>query len=161
MAQGFCRTAAVGGATYILGRPITQISRATTTGSSGREYTIELDDFPEPLRCDMLVAGSDYMPATTPDFSAPNIARCVAVISRPVRFSADATKVPEAVAEGEGDPVPDNQVDTALLVFPPGSIPNGSFDTAVNVLVTGEGSMSAPRNQCKWRTIEPACKPLK
>lgn len=152
MAQGFCRTAAVGGATYILGRPITQLSRATTTG---REYTIELDDFPEPLLCDVLVAASDYMPGSTSDFSAPNVARCVAVISKPVRFSADTpdpSEVPETGTEEEAlspNPVPDGQVDTALLVFPPGCIPYGSFDTAVNVLVTGEGSMSAPRGQCK------------
>ncbi|KAF7790767.1 hypothetical protein EIP86_001724 [Pleurotus ostreatoroseus] len=154
MAQGFCRTAAVGGATYVLGRQVKQLSRAATTGPSEREYTIELEDFSEPLRCNVLVTSSDDMPAAaTSDFSTPDVARCIAVINTPIRFRTAASSAPEEPVTVSGEevtppsPAPDDQVDTALLVFPPGSIPDGSPDAAVNVLITGEGSMSAPRGQ--------------
>ena len=166
MAQGFCRTAAVGGATYVLGRQVKQSSRAATNEPSEREYTIELKDFSEPLHCNVLVTSPDYMSATTSNFSAPDIARCIAVISTPIRFptaASDAPEEPDAVSGEEATPpssVPDDQVDTALLVFPPGSIPNGSPDTAVSVLITGEGSMSAPRGQCKSCTAGPMCTSL-
>ena len=173
-AQGFCRTSAVKGGTYILGRRVISVTpprspsdnappdekSGSAAHGAGPHYSVRLEDFDEPLTAKVLVSSPDYLPAAlttlhasnTDTSSSPAIcstARCIAIIDKPVVFAP--TDPPEEPAETEdGAPgVASYDVDTALLVFPPRSVRQGSDSTAAYVLVTGEGTMSAPRGKCE------------
>ncbi|KAI0366234.1 FAD/NAD(P)-binding domain-containing protein [Pilatotrama ljubarskyi] len=182
-AQGFCRTAAVKGGTYILGRRVlavrapppredgaTQDEKAAASSSPEPQYAVELEEFDEPLTAKAVLSSPDYVrPASSRDAppepgsssasSLARVARCIAVIDRPLVFTpseapeetpADLEDSPEAAEEDSSarPAASNNEVDTAVLVFTPGSLENGSSTAAAHVLVTGEGSMSAPRG--KW-----------
>ncbi|KAJ6465081.1 GDP dissociation inhibitor-domain-containing protein [Mycena vitilis] len=167
IAQGFCRTAAVSGAVYILGREIESVSAL----SYSSKHTIRLADFPDPLTCSLLISSPSYSPVRaalvtpSPSPSAPfstssprhAVARCIAIIDRALALGAPTPASEEDVPVG--DPAPSESesaaapvppaFDTAVLVFPPNSIPNGGSSTAAaTVLLTGEGTMSCPKG--KW-----------
>nr|GAT61053.1 predicted protein [Mycena chlorophos] len=153
IAQGFCRTAAVGGAVYILGRKITNISST----EDGTRHAIQVEDVPDVITCSLLVGGEsgdvvplpqdDLAPVSSATQSYP-VARCIAVVDQPVLFNPPPE--PEADAEEVDGPAPEpTPADTAVLVFPPSSLPNdGSTTASATVLITGEGTMSCPRG--KW-----------
>ncbi|EIN04385.1 FAD/NAD(P)-binding domain-containing protein [Punctularia strigosozonata HHB-11173 SS5] len=79
LAQGFCRTAAVGGAAYILGRAVTRVEPTTTPtppgstpqgqdAEAGKEtitkqgrYTVRLAGFEETITCDLVISAPDYL----------------------------------------------------------------------------------------------------
>ncbi|KAJ6544042.1 GDP dissociation inhibitor-domain-containing protein [Mycena capillaripes] len=162
IAQGFCRTAAVSGAVYILGRDIASISSSSSTP----KHTIRLADFPDPLTCSLLISSPSYSPlhatpvppASSPSapFSASSpthaVARCIAIIDRPLVLGAPAAPTGEDVSPNE-DAAPSDAAppvfDTAVLIFPPASLPNcGSSTAAATVLIAGEGTMSCPKG--KW-----------
>ncbi|EIW62323.1 FAD/NAD-P-binding domain-containing protein [Trametes versicolor FP-101664 SS1] len=185
-AQGFCRTSAVKGGTYILGRRVVAVKsspptadaaqhdeKASTSSNTEIRYSVELEDFDEPLTAKILLASPDYVsPGPTvnlPSSSTPAlsnsvyaVARCVAIVDKPLSFTPSEPLEEPAAAQAETEdaaddeaeetpsaPLPPNyEVDTVVLVFPPGSLVGGSSTTAAHVLVTGEGSMSAPRG--KW-----------
>ncbi|KAJ7131635.1 GDP dissociation inhibitor-domain-containing protein [Mycena crocata] len=146
IAQGFCRTAAVSGAVYILGREIDQIT------SNSPRHVVRLADFPDPLTCALLIAPpeSSLNPTRVPPspLSAASkrcaVARCVAIIDRALDIGP-----PPAPTEDDSEPEqPPPVVDTAVIVLPPASLPHGSTTAAATVLVTGEGTMSCPKG--KW-----------
>ncbi|KAI0676664.1 FAD/NAD(P)-binding domain-containing protein [Trametes maxima] len=176
-AQGFCRTSAVEGGTYILGRGVVAVKspspatdeaaqdeKAPSTSSSGPRYEITLEDFNEAITAKMIVSSPDYVPSPTPAGSSHTpivtVVRCVAVIDKPLVFtpSEQPEEEPRVDSEEGGDvlddetstrpTVPNYEVDTAVLVFPPGSLADGSSTEAAHLLVTGEASLSAPRG--KW-----------
>ncbi len=179
-AQGFCRTSAVKGGTYILGRrvvsdesspddlPEDEKASSASRPASAR-YSVKLEDFDEQLTAKVLVSSPDYVPyslgGTVPANSGPSqqpphaVARCIAIIDKPLVFtpseddtsSADADRPTEGAEDdlSEKPQPPKYDVDTALLVFPPGSLPNGST-MAAHVLVTGDGSISAPTGRCEF-----------
>ncbi|KAI0765549.1 GDP dissociation inhibitor-domain-containing protein, partial [Irpex lacteus] len=93
IAQGFCRTSAVGGTTYILGRRILSIAPRHLS---------------EQLRCDVLVEDQTTLRVwhyrmtteSIPETGMPySFARCVAVIDRPIRFSASTEAAAEQTSE--------------------------------------------------------------
>ncbi|KAI0075423.1 FAD/NAD(P)-binding domain-containing protein [Panus rudis PR-1116 ss-1] len=147
IAQGFCRAAAVHGATYVLGHAVTVAAPIRTEvpqpavrrDSDYTRWSLTLQDISETFDCQVVVSDTDYLPTTT----APNdsrIARCIAILNKPISFSknkADKADTHEEAPIG-------NIVDTALIVFPPSSVEGGSATTAVQALVSGEGSMSTP-----------------
>ena len=182
VAQGFCRLSAVNGGIYILGREVTSIANAskseasesTSEGDSAqsKRFSVTLRDFEETVNCDVLVSSNDYLgpelqarahTATTSGASpSQSIARCIAIIDRPIVFRSDQpSSAPQPMSqtdeeleekqEAEASEVDDGsrQVDTALLIFPPSIIPGGSSTIAVNVLVSGEQAMATPRGYCK------------
>ncbi|KAJ7174339.1 FAD/NAD-P-binding domain-containing protein [Mycena filopes] len=156
IAQGFCRTAAVSGAVYILGRNLRE-----TTISSDHAHVLSLDDFLGRLTSSLVIHSSAYDPthaapvpppaALSAPFSASSpsyaVARCIAIINRPL-----ALGVPAAAPVVEGEETSDATppvLDTAVIVFPPGSLPNGGSSTAAaTALMVGEGTMSCPKG--KW-----------
>ncbi|RPD62128.1 FAD/NAD(P)-binding domain-containing protein [Lentinus tigrinus ALCF2SS1-7] len=171
-AQGFCRTSAVKGGTYILGRRVVSVesspddsTKDEKSTSTSHSYSVKLIDFDERLTAKVLVSSPDYVPTSlggntsTSKQSAYAVARCVAIIDKPLVFTP--SEVPEDTPSTDTDgptdgpedepsekpEPPSYDVDTALLVFPPGCLQNGSTTTAVHALVTGEGSMSAPRGR--------------
>ncbi|KAJ6522786.1 FAD/NAD(P)-binding domain-containing protein [Mycena vulgaris] len=160
IAQGFCRTAAVSGAVYILGREIEEV--VPSASSSAPKHIVRLADFPEPLSCSLLISSPSYSPpSATPvpppsspsspfSSSSPNcaVARCIAIIDRALSIAGLA--VPEVPVDDPSDeePAPPPALDTAVIVFPPSTLPGGSSTAAATVLLTGEGTMSCPRG--KW-----------
>ena len=175
MAQGFCRTAAVAGGIYVLGRRVSAITGPESQpisedkSASPPRYSVELEDFPEKLTCNLIISSKDHVPPhllpaakhvspSTPSNgmqSYSSVARCIAIIDRPVSFSSippqsspSETESPENPASSPDDP--HVNIDTAVLIFPPSSLPGGSATTAVHVLFTGEACMATPSGKCKF-----------
>ena len=144
LAQGFCRISAVNGSTYVLSHSTSSTSEIS---SESRCYSVSLDGLDETINCDLLV--SSIEPPDPRNAGITNaVARCVAIIDKPLVFvSQEEIDVPP-----DGSPQPTaTTVDTALVIFPPSVLPGGSETTAAHVLVTGEGSMSAPKGNCTLR----------
>ena len=182
IAQGFCRAAAVSGGVYILGRKITAVtsshlnsfiqSHLTSDGKSNYRYSVELENFPDSLFCHMIISSSSYIPSQLKDqvhqlsppsqaqtkFDVTSIARCIAIIDRPLSLrplepNTEPADALEAETEIDTDPASQNTrvaVDTAILIFPPSSVSGASTSHSVTVLITGEGSLSTPKGKCKF-----------
>ncbi|KAF5363533.1 hypothetical protein D9756_000567 [Leucocoprinus leucothites] len=186
ISQGFCRTAAVNGAVYILGRQITSIStyspsartsetQPTLTDTSPKpyHYSVTLEDIPECLHARAILSSPSYIPdqmnnqsqcpAITPPFRAsytPTCAvRCIAIIEHSILLHPPAPENNDVNDDDSGDedggddqpeeeegPI-DKALDTAVLVFPPNSLNGGSPDSSAVVLMTGEGTLSAPKGK--------------
>ncbi|KAF7331573.1 hypothetical protein MKEN_00036700 [Mycena kentingensis (nom. inval.)] len=150
IAQGFCRTAAVSGGVYILGRKIESID-----STQPATHTIRLEEFPEPITASLFISssrpGATLIPPPT-ELSAPfsssspayTVARCIAIVDKPILFNA----APEP-SEEDAYPTEPVATDTGVIVFPPSSLPEGGSTTAsATVLISGEGTMSCPKG--KW-----------
>ncbi|KAH9059376.1 FAD/NAD-P-binding domain-containing protein [Lactarius vividus] len=89
IAQGFCRVSAVNGGVYILDKKAEKITAPLTT-SGEKKFVVELDDFPEPLTADVLIAAPDQLPmelCPPPQTASLSIiARCTVVIDKPIPF---------------------------------------------------------------------------
>lgn len=168
IAQGFCRVSAVNGGVYILDKKAEKITASSQ--DSGGKFVVELDEFPEPLTADVLVATSDQLPVElhppAQAVSLPNIARCIVVIDKPIPFppllssgegpSEDEAESSPTAVESEdtatsesAKPVEASPIDTSVIVFPPNSVQGGSSTRAAQALITGAGTLSAP--QGKWK----------
>ncbi|KAJ3793587.1 FAD/NAD-P-binding domain-containing protein [Lentinula aff. detonsa] len=164
IAQGFCRTAAVAGCVYILGKEISSITRNQNfdESQSTPTYTLTLSDFPETITCDLIVSSESRFPAgllgnigdilrIPPAFPAAReeipftIARGVCIIDQPLSFVSRQES--SSAEEGDGQESRPT-LDTGILVFPPSSLSTGAASSAVTVLVVGEGTMSVPKG--KW-----------
>ncbi|KDR83521.1 hypothetical protein GALMADRAFT_110089 [Galerina marginata CBS 339.88] len=181
IAQGFCRAAAVSGGVYILNRNVTGVSRTKPTSTTPntaidtsskskdklKKYSVDLEDFPDTLSCDLIISSSSYVPPSLQNdvrilsansvdkfkSSVTSIARCIAIIDQALTLrSREQTDSSEHQTEREPDvprtPAKDNAVDAAILVFPPASVPGGSTTHSATVLINGEGSLSTPKG--KW-----------
>ncbi|KAF5349353.1 hypothetical protein D9758_011782 [Tetrapyrgos nigripes] len=197
IAQGFCRAAAVSGGVYILGQSISSIipSPPSDTTPNPRNYTIRLKDFPDPLTCDIIISSQQYVPSelashtkhvgtsvsseaesvettTVTSTNYTSIARCIAIIDRPLTFSASQdgqdddsseTADDDEDAELDKDPTesqttnsnpnpklkPPTPVDAGVLVFPPSCLPNGlATEFSVTAFIVGDSTMSTPKE--KW-----------
>lgn len=144
LVQGFCRVSAVNGSTYVLSHSMS----STSTGSPvSRRYSVSLNGLDETINCDMLISSIEPPDPRTPGVTSA-VARCVAIIDRPLIFAPQE----ETDTPSEESPQPTTTaVDTALIIFPPSVLLGGSGTTAAHAFVTGEGSMSAPRGNCKSR----------
>ncbi|KAH9040584.1 FAD/NAD-P-binding domain-containing protein [Lactarius hengduanensis] len=176
IAQGFCRVSAVNGGVYILDKMAEKITAPSP--ASGEKFVVELDDFPEPLTADVLIAAPDQLPtelcppAQTASLSI--IARCTVVIDKPIPFppllssgegpSEDEAESAPAAEEGDdtGGPTSNSTtqheasveappIDTSVIVFPPGSVKGGSSTRVAQAFTTGAGTLSAP--QGKWKCL--------
>ncbi|KAH8999555.1 FAD/NAD-P-binding domain-containing protein [Lactarius akahatsu] len=176
IAQGFCRVSAVNGGVYILDKKAEKITAPLP--ASGEKFVVELDDFPEPLTADVLIAAPDQLPtglcppAQTASLSI--IARCTVVIDKPIPFppllssgegpSEDEAESAPAAEEGDDTggltsnsttqpeaSVEAPPIDTSVIVFPPGSVKGGSSTRVAQAFTTGAGTLSAP--QGKWKCL--------
>lgn len=182
IAQGFCRASAVGGTTYILGHEVISYETSEDEGedeSEGRgKISVQLGDFDERLKCDVIIASPGYLPSPPPppppagSRTGYAIARCVAVIDKPIHFPSEqeqsetpSTSSPSSDEAGQGSeeaeaPSGAQVVDTALLVFPPDSLDAAPCKTAVHAFVTGEGSLSTPKDRCTLSLLSLCCNVL-
>ncbi|KAI8984914.1 FAD/NAD-P-binding domain-containing protein [Trametes punicea] len=182
-AQGFCRTSAVKGGTYILGREVLDIRRLSpatdstqqdekgaSTSTALSRYSVELEEFDEPLTAKVVLSSPDYISPTlsanvssvagsSSSTAVCPVARCIAIVDKPLVFTPSESPGEAAPADVEvstddtaNEPsqiplMPSYEVDSAVLVFPPGGLAEGSLSAAAHALITGEGSMSAPRGR--------------
>jgi Rab proteins geranylgeranyltransferase component A len=170
IAQGFCRISAVNGGVYILDRKTENI---TPPPASGDKFVAHLDDFPEPLTADVLIAAQDQLPLSlqpsptkAQDIHISFIARCIAIIDQPIVFppalsseegpSADDSAPDKDASGRSAEPMTETKasaeaplVDTSIIIFPPCSVEGGSSTTAAQVFITGAGTLSAPQGKCK------------
>ena len=176
IAQGFCRVSAVNGGVYILDKKVEKITAPLQ--DSGGKFVVGLDDFPEPLTADVLVAALDQLPMElhppAPAVSFSVIARCIVVIDKPIPFppllssgeessEEEAESAPVAVeSEATGGATSGSStqsetsaeassIDTSVIVFPPNAVIGGSSTRAAQAFITGAGTLSAP--QGKWKCL--------
>ncbi len=141
-------------------------------------FSVSLKDIPENLYASAILGPASYIPTNlrkigrylpiSPSFkSAYNpttVARCVAIIEHPVVSHLPSTE--DVDDEDEEDEDEDDTSDkkegqrenksasgektpdSAVLVFPPGSLDDGSSESPAVVLVNGEGTLSVPRGKC-------------
>jgi hypothetical protein len=176
IAQGFCRVSAVNGGVYILDRNTEEITIPSL--AAGDKFAIHLDDIPEPLTADVLIASQDQLPLSlrpppAQDTRTVPIARCIAVIDKAIPFpqllsgeeglsgdnvdeSAPATPGDEGSAGPSSEattkpelPAEASPVDTSFIIFPPRSVAGGSLTKAAQAFTTGAGTLSAPQGKCK------------
>jgi Rab proteins geranylgeranyltransferase component A len=157
IAQGFCRTSAVSGSTYILGRTISSLrSRSdddaspSHSTSNQRRHNITLQGLDEIISCDLVIFSPDHIHSTTDTAKgeAPALARCIAIIDQPLVFSSFDSEPQQEQGDPQEETSNSFAMDTAVLIFPPLCLAECPTDTAVHAFVTGEGSMSAPRSKC-------------
>ena len=142
--QGFCRVSAVNGSTYVLSHTT---SSTSATPSASRRYSVSLDGLEESIDCDLLISSIESSCPSSPK-AVTAVARCIAIIDNPLIFV-----IPEVENPLEGTPQSmATMVDTALVIFPPSTLPGGSETAAAHAFVTGEGSMSAPKGNCMYRS---------
>lgn len=152
--QGFCRSAAVNGGVYILGR---KISNLVVHGAQELErFSVELEDISDPLRsrCILssmtcvprymrsrgnLISSDSNMPGTT-RCQVHAVARCIAIV--------DGIITPPRLYGADNAPIAEGQSDSFLVVFPPGSLDGGSLTSSATLLTAGAGTMSAPSEKC-------------
>ncbi|KAG8951980.1 Rab proteins geranylgeranyltransferase component A [Tulasnella sp. 424] len=176
IAQGFCRTAAVQGATYILGRKIeaiTHVPDAPTTPAANTEsgdtpqgphFSIRLDGFANPVTADVVVSTDSYSgylntianeTTTLGSSSQANrthyLVRGVAVLNSPVKLASSganttATQEERESNEGSETSPSEDTPGTFLVVFPPVSS-QGKAMEPVSALIMGEVSLSCPTDR--------------
>lgn len=121
--------------------------------------SVQIRGFSHPLTTTHLVTSSDYLPDSSSSSSAngvgrATVARCIALFdSFPNGFPVDEPPPDGAAAAAEADtsssePVKKEGIkpDTALLVFPPGSVEG--VDVAVEAVLMGENTASCPAGKC-------------
>ena len=158
ISQGFCRAAAVGGATYILGRDILSVQ---SSENNNAQWSLQIDDLEERPKAHIIATSPDYHPSigeTSPSQGpSKRLARCIAVINQPFVFSPPSSSAPPneetETSEGNDETATSGTIDTGLLIFPPGSVEGGSPDVAVTCLVSGEGTFAAPAGHCTYSYV--------
>lgn len=178
IAQGFCRVSAVAGGIYILGKRVTSVRTVSPNASvdaelpSGKpvtssKYVVELEDMPEKLSCNVIISSADLLPTdlrppalTKAEPSLPPvehtacILRCIAIIDSPVYFTSPSPTPQDLEIEEDSSTAPPDdslgsRIDTAIVVFPPGSIFDGSATASAHAMIMGEGSMATPSGKCE------------
>ncbi|CAL1701889.1 unnamed protein product [Somion occarium] len=150
IAQGFCRAAAVNGATYVLGRNIMSLNPPPKSlGSQANlRWSLSLDDLDEHPSSRIVAAQPAYISSSSPSSPGGRSARCVAIINTPIRFSEPPPELNDDVSVEDIGP---GEIDTGLLIFPPSSVDSGSSTAAASCLITGEGSMATPSGHCMYK----------
>ncbi|KAF8510898.1 hypothetical protein JB92DRAFT_3144246 [Gautieria morchelliformis] len=112
--------------------------------------SIRLQDVPHVLTADVVIASRDYLPASVfpePDTTEASAYVCgIVIVDRPIAVPPSAqasagTPSHEAPVDDVENTAPDEaQLDTAVLMFAPGSLPEGKAPNVVRVLQMGEGT---------------------
>ncbi|KLO17500.1 FAD/NAD(P)-binding domain-containing protein [Schizopora paradoxa] len=158
LSQGFCRSCAVSGGTYMLNQGIESIAPSSSQPSNPSEnarnsFRLTLSGAPETMACKLIVSSRDfsrYLPNTdvesTQGSSEQEItAYGIVVLKTSISlnsFSDDGTPDEESSSDE-----PEKIIDAGMLVFPPGELVAGNAPGAVNVLINGEGVSSCPRGE--------------
>jgi len=145
-----CRTCAVSGGTYILGKDF-----KVEYNEGKQTFQISLDGIDETLSSKAIVAEPSQLPetlSTPPPAPGKLVSRCIAIIDKPIQLIAPRPSPTEDNAEPD-DSAPIPEVDSSILVFPPGSLQGGGAQESVTAMITGEGSVSCPTGSCTYDQI--------
>jgi Rab proteins geranylgeranyltransferase component A len=161
IAQGFCRTAAVHGGVYILGRRVVSSEFHESADMRG-SLALRIEDFPETMTCDLMIASPTLLPSNlrtrakvveVEGFLPPTqaIARGILILDGVSIFESLGIETSDDVQvdEDEAERPSNRPADTSIVVFPPSSVSGGRGDVAVTAYIIGEGSMATPRGKCK------------
>lgn len=110
---------------YILGRPF------TVTKATDGSFELHVEGVDEVLKATILVSTAEHLPQEwrlNQQSPSRTIGRSIAIIDQPIKLTKEA----------------EDGLDTAVLVFPPGSVNGGQAAQAVTCLIAGENSMSCP-----------------
>ncbi|KAF9452027.1 FAD/NAD(P)-binding domain-containing protein [Macrolepiota fuliginosa MF-IS2] len=139
-------------------------------------YSVVLEDIPEPLHAHVILGPTSHVPVQLPSdtryipvspsfqaaYAPTAIARCVAILEHPIKLhpppQAGGNKEDDYGDDDDADSNEDHPeeetsstvkiLDTAVLVFPPGSLVDGFSASSAVVLMTGEGALSTPKGKC-------------
>ncbi|KAF9008862.1 GDP dissociation inhibitor-domain-containing protein [Cyathus striatus] len=141
IAQGFCRAAAVNGAVYILGRKILGLSQSSeksdhAISTSTSRHTIELEDVPDTLTCDLLITSTSHIPSNPvlqtshpssihshPVDSAKAMARCILIFDRAFSSVVNNLLTEELLDGSNRSEENKERLGSAVLIFPPSTVP--------------------------------------
>ncbi|PWY98381.1 FAD/NAD(P)-binding domain-containing protein [Testicularia cyperi] len=154
LAQGYCRASAVKGGIFILDHDVKRLQK----DADGR-WQLEIAEIAQAVTADVVVSSDEALGRLLPSINQPNAKedpqsqssthRGILVLERPIDTVSllqpdDARGPPETQVDGQAEqgPIPP---ETALVVFPPGSI--GGNENTVTVLMMGEGTFSCPKGQ--------------
>lgn len=154
LAQGYCRVAAVHGATFVLGKAINELSRSASDTDAAwkvrlhdvdEEFTVQqVIGPPEKLRLDASKASAITQGSVT---SAKTL-QGILVLDRGIRIPS---AVPSNHSSDSVAPADDGDkeapIETGLVVFPPGSLGEQVNAATVTALVLGEGTFCCPKGQ--------------
>jgi Rab proteins geranylgeranyltransferase component A len=148
IAQGFCRSAAVAGGVYILGKSISSITR--TNNSESRTYSITLSDFPESITCNLIISSENRLPSA-PVFQDAEAERKKAKEIRS-RFPFPTESKAEAGLGGDNEAVEvEQEVDAIAIVRciciidqPLSFAPTSSSSESGSEETEAEGSAASP-----------------
>ncbi|KAG9016738.1 Rab proteins geranylgeranyltransferase component A [Tulasnella sp. 427] len=166
IAQGFCRTAAVQGATYILGRKIdtvtpvlevvsdSQVETESGDAPKGPHFSIRLDGFTNPITADQIVTTDSYsgyfdVPSTESSSTTDYLVRGIAVLDSPIRLPSSGPNPTKGETGEQGESEsgsPNDTPGTCLVVFPPVTL-GGELKQPVSALLMGDVSLSCPTNR--------------
>ncbi|CDZ98878.1 RAB proteins geranylgeranyltransferase component A (RAB escort protein) [Phaffia rhodozyma] len=163
VAQGFCRLSAVQGTIYVLSHPIESINYPSTISTDptltpstdNMTIKVQIQGFAHPVESSHLIVSQDYLPAPVSDRelntdTGEKWVRCISILNkfpallrRPLQANDVKGEQPEGVEhiqQKEGE----DERDTALVVFPPGSL-GSDVQGSVSALLMGEGTGSCPK----------------
>jgi RAB protein geranylgeranyltransferase component A len=164
IAQGYCRAAAVHGATFVLGKEIETLTTEQVNGQAGENdasrYQLKLKDIDEVFTADYVVGEEElvqsvrgaHATASRPASSADaKLLHGILVLDRSVRIPAPAVTSTASSSSGEAKNAEEEEpLETGLIVFPPGSLAlqAGAYnESAITALVLGEGTFCCPKGQ--------------
>ena len=154
------RACAVNGGVYILGRKV--ISLQLPSGVSPSEATrasIRLEDIPDVLTADLIIASQEYLPVSNlpeADTKDPVYVCGIVIVDRPITFpSSEHTSIKSSsrnttANDAENTASDQSQLDTVVVVFAPGSLPEGKASNVVRILQMGENTLSCPKGKCEF-----------
>lgn len=142
-----CRTCAVSGGTYILGKEF-----KVEYNEGEQSFQISLDGINENLSSRAIVAEPSQLPeplSTQPPAPSKLVSKCIAIVDQPVRLVAPGPSPTEDSDQPDGSAsIP--EIDSSVLVFPPGRLHGGTAQESVTAMITGEGSVSCPKGFCTF-----------
>lgn len=175
LAQGFCRyafsdivrvrhslfsrTCAVKGGVYILGRKVISLHFPSEAfPSEADRASIRLEEVPDILTADVIITSQDYLPGSNlaeTDNQEPVYVCGIVIIDRPIVLPSSEnpsiqTPSREVAANDSKDTTSDqSRLDTAVVMFAPGSLPEGKAPNVVRILQMGESTLSCPKGKCE------------
>ncbi|EEB93424.1 hypothetical protein MPER_07919 [Moniliophthora perniciosa FA553] len=156
ISQGFCRTSAVSGGVYILGKTLKSVKRAekpqSGTDTNTPEYIIHFEEWPDALTCKVMISSATRIPRELlpeskhaqlrQDACSTTVARCVAIIDKPPSFvptgETRQSETMETEADNDEETSSSDRIDAGVLIFPPNSLSTGSASSTVDVLIAKE-----------------------
>ncbi|WFC97776.1 hypothetical protein MYAM1_000495 [Malassezia yamatoensis] len=136
LAQGFCRAAAVKGATFVLGHSVQSLDYADG------QWVLHLDGVDEVFTATQLACPTEslnYSMGKAAQFTEHKVYEHMAII------------ITDAPIDWQQVNTDTDVLETSLLVFPPGTVPG--IPNNVMVLMQGEGTFSCPKGQYVYHLI--------